>query len=193
MNVAASPDPHGPRRPHHPLSRLLLHRHVRGLLGHLRHPGPRRLHRTPAARLRHPQRESAHPLASAHHVLIPRRASVPASESRMATPARSRSPTSDASSSSASAGVAASNYFYYLAIQRTNVATAIIVQYTAPVWVLVYMAARGLEKATVLRKSPPSFSPSPASPWSLDCSGASSAGCPATAARISTPSASSPL
>jgi drug/metabolite transporter, DME family len=47
------------------------------------------------------------------------------------------------------AGVAASNYFYYLAIQRTNVATAIIVQYTAPVWVLVYMAARGLEKATV--------------------------------------------
>ncbi len=47
------------------------------------------------------------------------------------------------------AGVAASNYFYYLAIQRTNVATAIIVQYTAPVWVLVYMAARGLEKATL--------------------------------------------
>src|SRR3954471_20139823 len=33
-------------------------------------------------------------------------------------------------------GVAASNYFYYLAIQRTNVATAIIVQYTAPIWVL---------------------------------------------------------
>jgi drug/metabolite transporter (DMT)-like permease len=47
------------------------------------------------------------------------------------------------------AGVAASNYFYYLAIQRTNVATAIIVQYTAPVWVLVYMAARGIEKPTV--------------------------------------------
>ena len=46
------------------------------------------------------------------------------------------------------AGVAASNYFYYLAIQRTNVATAIIVQYTAPVWVLVYMAARGIEKPT---------------------------------------------
>ena len=36
-------------------------------------------------------------------------------------------------------GMAASNYFYYLAIQRTNVATAIIVQYTAPVWVLLYM------------------------------------------------------
>jgi drug/metabolite transporter (DMT)-like permease len=30
-------------------------------------------------------------------------------------------------------GVAASNYLYYLAIQRTNVATAIILQYTAPV------------------------------------------------------------
>ena len=47
------------------------------------------------------------------------------------------------------AGVAASNYFYYLAIQRTNVATAIIVQYTAPVWVLVYMAVRGIERPTV--------------------------------------------
>ncbi len=47
------------------------------------------------------------------------------------------------------AGVAASNYFYYLAIQRTNVATAIIVQYTAPVWVLLYMVVRRLERATV--------------------------------------------
>jgi drug/metabolite transporter (DMT)-like permease len=46
------------------------------------------------------------------------------------------------------AGVAASNYFYYLAIQRTNVATAIIVQYTAPVWVLLYMVARGAERLT---------------------------------------------
>ena len=35
-------------------------------------------------------------------------------------------------------GVAVSNYFYYLAIQRTNVATAIVVQYTAPIWVLLY-------------------------------------------------------
>jgi len=42
--------------------------------------------------------------------------------------------------------VAASNYFYYLAIQRTNVAVAIIVQYTAPVWVLLYMIARKLQK-----------------------------------------------
>jgi DME family drug/metabolite transporter len=43
-------------------------------------------------------------------------------------------------------GVAVSNYFYYLAIQRTNVATAIILQYTAPVWVLLYTAARGAER-----------------------------------------------
>jgi drug/metabolite transporter (DMT)-like permease len=40
-------------------------------------------------------------------------------------------------------GVAASNYLYYLAIQRTNVATAIILQYTAPVWVLLYTVLRG--------------------------------------------------
>ncbi len=48
-------------------------------------------------------------------------------------------------------GVAASNYFYYLAIQRTNVATAIIVQYTAPIWVLLYTVARGLQKVTLQR------------------------------------------
>jgi len=42
-------------------------------------------------------------------------------------------------------GVAASNYLYYLAIQRTNVATAIILQYTAPVWVLLYTMARGTQ------------------------------------------------
>jgi DME family drug/metabolite transporter len=46
-------------------------------------------------------------------------------------------------------GVAASNYFYYLAIQRTNVATAIIVQYTAPIWVLLYTLARRIEKPTI--------------------------------------------
>ncbi len=48
-------------------------------------------------------------------------------------------------------GVAASNYLYYLAIQRTNVATAIIVQYTAPVWVLLYSVAAGLQKFTLQR------------------------------------------
>src|SRR5204862_3103299 len=48
-------------------------------------------------------------------------------------------------------GVAASNYFYYLAIQKTNVATAIIVQYTAPIWVLLYTVARGQQKPTLQR------------------------------------------
>ncbi len=48
-------------------------------------------------------------------------------------------------------GVAASNYLYYLAIQRTNVATAIILQYTAPILVLIYMVARGLQKPTLQR------------------------------------------
>jgi drug/metabolite transporter (DMT)-like permease len=48
-------------------------------------------------------------------------------------------------------GVAVSNYFYYLAIQRTNVATAIILQYTAPVWVLLYMVLRGRERLTAAK------------------------------------------
>jgi drug/metabolite transporter (DMT)-like permease len=48
-------------------------------------------------------------------------------------------------------GVAASNYLYYLSIQRTNVATALILQYTAPVWVLIYMVARRLQKPTLPR------------------------------------------
>lgn len=43
-------------------------------------------------------------------------------------------------------GVAASNYLYYLAIQRTSVATAIILQYTAPVWVLLYTVAREAQR-----------------------------------------------
>lgn len=49
------------------------------------------------------------------------------------------------------AGLAVSNYFYYLAIQRTNVATAIIVQYTAAVWVLLYMVARGAERLAIAK------------------------------------------
>jgi DME family drug/metabolite transporter len=48
-------------------------------------------------------------------------------------------------------GVAVSNYFYYLAIQRTNVATAIILQYTAPVWVLIYTAVRGAQRPSLPR------------------------------------------
>jgi drug/metabolite transporter (DMT)-like permease len=46
-------------------------------------------------------------------------------------------------------GVAASNYFYYVAIQKTNVATAIILQYTAPVWVLLYVVVRGQQKLSL--------------------------------------------
>jgi drug/metabolite transporter (DMT)-like permease len=48
-------------------------------------------------------------------------------------------------------GLAASNYTYYLAIQRTNIATAITVQYTAPVWVLLYAALAGWQKPSLQR------------------------------------------
>ncbi len=48
-------------------------------------------------------------------------------------------------------GLAASNYFYYLAIERTSVATAIVLQYVAPVWVLLYMVARKLQRPTAQR------------------------------------------
>ena len=48
-------------------------------------------------------------------------------------------------------GLAASNYFYYLAIERTSVATAIVLQYVAPVWVLLYMVARKLQRPTLQR------------------------------------------
>ncbi len=50
-------------------------------------------------------------------------------------------------------GVAASNYLYYLAIQRSNVATAIILQYTAPVWVLIYTAVRSKQSPSLRRSS----------------------------------------
>jgi len=46
-------------------------------------------------------------------------------------------------------GVAVSNYFYYVAIQRTGVAIAIVVQYTAPVWVLFYVVARRKQKLSL--------------------------------------------
>ncbi len=46
-------------------------------------------------------------------------------------------------------GVAASNYFYYVAIQRTSVAIAIVLQYTAPVWVLFYVVARGQQRLSL--------------------------------------------
>lgn len=46
-------------------------------------------------------------------------------------------------------GVAASNFFYYVAIQRTSVAIAIVLQYTAPVWVLLYVVARRQQKLSL--------------------------------------------
>ena len=48
-------------------------------------------------------------------------------------------------------GIAGSNFFYYFAIQKSTVATAITVQYTAPVWVLLYLVARGEQRATLKR------------------------------------------
>ncbi len=50
-------------------------------------------------------------------------------------------------------GLAAANYFYYFAIQKTSVATAIVLQYVAPVWVLLYMLARRLQRPTLRRVS----------------------------------------
>jgi DME family drug/metabolite transporter len=50
-----------------------------------------------------------------------------------------------------SLGIAASNFFYYYAIQQTSVATAIILQYLAPAMVLVWMLARRLQSPTPQR------------------------------------------
>jgi len=48
-------------------------------------------------------------------------------------------------------GIAASNYTYLMAIHLSNVTTAILVQYTAPVWVMLYSAVFASEKMS-LRK-----------------------------------------
>jgi len=48
-------------------------------------------------------------------------------------------------------GVAGSNFFYYYAIQKSTVAVAITLQYTAPVWVLLYMVLRGRESGSPRR------------------------------------------
>lgn len=49
------------------------------------------------------------------------------------------------------AGVAASNFFYYYAIAKMSVSLAIILQYTAPAWVLLYLVARRLQAPTMRR------------------------------------------
>jgi len=48
-------------------------------------------------------------------------------------------------------GLTGSNYFYYLAIQHATVAIAITLQYTAPVWVLLWTSLRGHQAATLRR------------------------------------------
>jgi drug/metabolite transporter, DME family len=50
-------------------------------------------------------------------------------------------------------GLAGSNYFYYLAIEKATVAIAITLQYTAPVWVLIAMVLRRRERLTMRRVS----------------------------------------
>lgn len=46
-------------------------------------------------------------------------------------------------------GVAGSNYFYYFAIKESNVATSILLQYTAPILVTLYAAVFQHERFTV--------------------------------------------
>lgn len=50
-------------------------------------------------------------------------------------------------------GVAGSNYFYYMAIKETNVSTSILVQYTAPIMVMVYVTVVQKEKLTTPKLS----------------------------------------
>ncbi|MEI7907779.1 MAG: EamA family transporter, partial [Bacteroidota bacterium] len=50
-------------------------------------------------------------------------------------------------------GVAGSNYFYYAAIKETNVSTSILVQYTAPIMVMLYAVLFQKEKLTVAKLS----------------------------------------
>ncbi len=46
-------------------------------------------------------------------------------------------------------GVAGSNYFYYAAIKETNVSLSILVQYTAPIMVMLYMTFFQKEQLTL--------------------------------------------
>lgn len=48
-------------------------------------------------------------------------------------------------------GIAITNFAYYFSIARTSVATAIILQYTAPAMVLLWMLARGWQRPTLAR------------------------------------------
>jgi len=48
-------------------------------------------------------------------------------------------------------GVAGSNYFYYAAIKETNVSLSILVQYTAPIMVMMYTVLFQKEKLTFIK------------------------------------------
>lgn len=48
-------------------------------------------------------------------------------------------------------GVAGSNYFYYAAIKESNVSTSILVQYTAPIMVMMYTVLFQKEKLTPIK------------------------------------------
>jgi drug/metabolite transporter (DMT)-like permease len=48
-------------------------------------------------------------------------------------------------------GLTGSNFFYYFAIQYSTVAIAITLQYTAPVWVLLWMVLAGRERLSFVR------------------------------------------
>ncbi len=48
-------------------------------------------------------------------------------------------------------GVAGSNYFYYAAIKETNVSTSILVQYTAPIMVMMYTVLFQKEKLSGMK------------------------------------------
>lgn len=50
-------------------------------------------------------------------------------------------------------GVCGANFFYYYAIAKSTVATAITVQYTAPVWVYAYTVAARRQRASWLRST----------------------------------------
>jgi len=55
-------------------------------------------------------------------------------------------------------GVAGSNYFYYAAIKESNVSTSILVQYTAPIMVMMYTILFQKEKLTAPKISALVFS-----------------------------------
>ncbi len=50
-------------------------------------------------------------------------------------------------------GICGANFFYYYAIAKSTVATAITVQYTAPVWVYAYIVVAGKDRVSWIRSA----------------------------------------